>query len=195
MKSKFDPQKHHRRSIRLKGYDYTSPGGYFITIVTYHRECLFGEIVNGEMKLSNYGKIADECWRAVHYHFSTIDLGTYVFMQNHVNVIIIINDGADANASARRDAPWRVPTEQFGKPHSGSIGTIIRQYKSSVTRTIIKRGGESAIWQPNYYEHIIRNEREWNNIHLYIEANPTNWSEDEENPSRIIIEPYITKIE
>jgi REP element-mobilizing transposase RayT len=194
MPSKFDPQKHHRRSIRLKGHDYTSPGGYFITIVTYHRECLLGEIVNGEMKLSNYGKIADECWRAVHDHFSNVDLGTYVIMPNHVHGILVINDCADGLPSARRGTIYRAPTEQFGKPVIGSIPTIIRTFKAAVTRRIGRELNSTGIWQRNYYEHIIRNEHEWNNIHLYIEANPTNWSEDEENPSRTIIDPSIAKI-
>jgi len=178
MKSKYDPQKHHRRSIRLKGYDYTSAGGYFVTIVTYHRECLFGEIVNGGMQLSEYGKIADEYWRDIPNHFPNVKLGAYVVMPNHVHGIILIHDG--------RDMRSHVPTETFGKPVSGSLGTIVRQYKSSVTRTIIKRGGESAIWQRNYYEHIIRNDDDHSRIHTYIDANPSMWADDEENPAKII---------
>jgi putative transposase len=185
MPSNFDPQKHHRRSIRLRGYDYTSAGGYFITIVTYQRECLFGKIINGKTKLSDYGKIADECWWDIPNHFPNVELGAYVVMPNHVHGIIIINDRSDANASDRRDTPWRVPTEQFGKPRSGSIGTIVRQYKSSVTRTIIKRGGKSAIWQRNYYEHIIRDADDHNRIHSYIESNPSMWEDDDENPAAI----------
>lgn len=97
---KFDPQKHHRRSIRLKQYDYAQPGGYFVTIVTYQRDCLFGEIVNEEMQLNELGCIADECWRAIPDHFHDVELGAYVIMPNHMHGIIVIR--ADANASARR---------------------------------------------------------------------------------------------
>jgi putative transposase len=143
-----------------------------------------GKIINGEMQLSDYGKIADECWRDIPKHFPNVELGGYVIMPNHIHGTIIINDRADENSSARRDTPWRVPTEKFGKSQPGSISNIVRQYKSSVTRMIIKRGGESAIWQRNYYEHIIRYEREWNNIQLYIESNPVNWMDDEENKFR-----------
>lgn len=137
---KFDPQKHHRRSIRIKGYDYTQTGVYFITIVTYHREPLFGEIVDSEMRLSPMGQIAEEHWRAIPNHFPNVELGMYVIMPNHVHGIIIITDGS-------RDTPWRVPTEnieKFGKPVSGSLATIIRQYKSSVTYRIQKELNETA---------------------------------------------------
>ena len=85
---KFDPQKHHRRSIRLPNYDYTQPGGYFVTIVTYHRDLLFGVVRNEEMRLNNYGKIADECWRAIPDHFQNVELDAYVIMPNHVHGII-----------------------------------------------------------------------------------------------------------
>lgn len=99
---RFDPQKHHRRSIRLKEYDYTQPGGYFVTIVTFQRDCLFGEIVNEEMQLNEFGKITDECWRAIPEHFGNIDLGAYVVMPNHVHGVIVITDRVNADASARR---------------------------------------------------------------------------------------------
>ena len=72
---RFDPQRHHRRSIRLKGFDYTSAGAYFVTIVAYQRDTLFGEIINGEMQLNNFGKVADECWRDIPDHFPNVELG------------------------------------------------------------------------------------------------------------------------
>lgn len=106
-KSKFDPQKHHRRSIRLQGYDYSSEGAYYVTIVTYQRDCLFGEILNGETPqgddvfLSDFGKIADECWRAIPEHFPFVELGAYVIMPNHVHGIIVIrNDESHINVGA-----------------------------------------------------------------------------------------------
>lgn len=91
-KSKFDPQKHHRRSIRLKGYDYSSEGTYCVTIVTHQRDCLFGEIVNKEMILNDFGKIADECWRAISEHFSFVELGAHIIMPNYAHGIIVIRN-------------------------------------------------------------------------------------------------------
>jgi putative transposase len=89
---KFSSQKHHRRSIRLKGYDYTQSGGYFITIMTYQRDCKFGNIVNKKMQLNALGVIVEECWRAIPDHFPNVELGAYVIMPNHVHGIIVINN-------------------------------------------------------------------------------------------------------
>jgi putative transposase len=138
---KFDSQKHHRCSIRLKEYDYSQPGGYFITIVTYQRDLLFGKIVNEEMKLNDYGRVVEECWREIPKHFQNVELGAYVVMPNHVHGIIVINENnnrADDESSARRGTIYRAPTEQFGKPVSGSIPTIVRTFKSAVTRRLGK---------------------------------------------------------
>jgi len=173
---RFDPQKHHRRSIRLKEYDYTQPGGYFVTIVTFQRDCLFGEIVNEEMQLNEFGKITDECWRAIPEHFGNIDLGAYVVMPNHVHGVIVITDRVNADASARRGTIYRAPTVV------GSIPTIVRSFKSAVTRRIGRELNATGIWQRNYHEHIIRDHKDWNRIHRYIESNPSMWAEDNENP-------------
>ncbi|MBI5295644.1 MAG: transposase [Chloroflexi bacterium] len=200
---KFDPQQHHRRSIRVKGYDYTEPGAYFVTIVTYRRDPLFGKIENGIMLLNDFGKIADECWRAIPEHFPTVELGVHMIMPNHVHGVIGIR--ADVSISngivaqhvgatdadndmdlTRRGAIYRAPTdnvEQFGKPIKGSLPTIVRTYKAAVTRIIAREHNATGIWQRNYYERIIRNADEANRIHLYIEANPAQWDDDDENPS------------
>jgi REP element-mobilizing transposase RayT len=86
------PQRHPRHSIRLKGYDYISPGAYFITIVTFRRECLFGEIENGEMRLSETGKIVEHAWHDLVNHYLNIELGAFVIMPNHVHGIIVIKE-------------------------------------------------------------------------------------------------------
>ena len=190
----YDPQKRHRRSIRLPGYNYSQTGAYFITMVTHGGVCSFGEIVDGEMRLSHYGLVADECWRLIPDHFPNVELGAFVVMPNHVHGIIILHDregrgtldNHETGTPLGRGTPWRAPTaitEKFGKPISGSLATIVRQYKSSVTRIIGQRfGGISKIWQRNYYEHIIRTENEHARIHLYIESNPANWMNDGQNP-------------
>ncbi len=134
MKSKFDPQKHHRRSIRLKGFDYSSEEAYYVTIVVQQRDCLFGEIVKGEMTLNEYGKIVQRmvvchCLN----HFQNVELGAYVIMPNHVHGIIWIIDlrRGDVNRSPR-DNPnknilneningtsnqWRGRSRPYGNRH------------------------------------------------------------------------------
>ncbi len=177
-KPKFDPQKHHRRSIRLLGYDYSQAGAYYVTIVTYQRDCLFGKIENEEMILSDLGKIADECWRAIPDHFPLVELGAYVVMPNHVHGIIVITNG--------RGTIYRAPTqEQFQKPVVGSIPTIIRTFKAAVTRRIGREHNATGIWQRNYYEHIIRDQTDLQNKTDYVDANPVLWDEDENNPQYV----------
>jgi len=144
-----DPQRHHRHSIWLEGYDYAQPGAYFITIVTYQRAYFFGEIKNNEMTLSNYGRIVNECWQSISDHFPNIELGAYVVMPNHVHGIIVIHDRADANVSARRGTIYRAPTEKFGKPVIGSIPTIVRTVKAAVTRRVGRELNATGIWQRN----------------------------------------------
>jgi REP element-mobilizing transposase RayT len=199
---KFDPQRHHRRSIRLQGYDYTQPGAYYITMVTYLRQDLFGEVVRGEMRLNEAGQIACNEW------FKTAQLRPYVklfedeiiVMPNHVHGIIWIENesaGGDAPASVRarrRRAPTerRAPTstddhiERFGKPVSHSIPTIVRAYKSAVTYAVnaMQNQRGAVLWQRNYYERVIRSEREYENICNYILNNPLRWNEDHENIKR-----------
>jgi REP element-mobilizing transposase RayT len=182
---KYDPQKHHRRSIRLKEYDYTQPGAYFVTICAYQRMHVFGEVVNGEMVLNETGKIARAEW------FKTAELRPYVelyedefaVMPNHAHGIIWIVDEAGIR---RRRIPTET-TEKFGKPVKGSIPTIVRAYKSAVTYAV--NGAQNmrgtVLWQKNYYEHVVRNDRELNNIGWYIANNPLNWQLDRDNLQNI----------
>jgi len=178
--SRFDPQKHHRKSIRIKGYDYSSEGAYYVTIVTYHRDCLFGEIINKEMILNDLGKIADECWRSIPEHFPNVELGAYVIMPNHVHGIIVITDNGRGAALLRPYDGEENPHKINVKP--GSLGAIVRSYKSAVSYRINKEYNATGIWQRNYYEHIIRDEKDMQNKSDYIEANPSLWDDDENNP-------------
>ena len=196
MPSKFDHQKpfdsaqgrHHRRSIRLPNYDYSQPGAYFVTIVTWHRESLFGEVINGQIVLTKYGLVTKRQWEKLPKRFPNIELGVFVIMPNHMHGIIVIMNGRGAagKLSDQDGEPSRrVPThEQFQKPVKGSIPTIIRSYKSAVSYRInLMRGTQNGpVWQGNYYEHIIRSERDLQNKTDYIEANPMLWARDDENP-------------
>jgi len=183
---RYDPERHRRRSIRLRGYDYAGPGAYFVTICTHERAPLFGRVVDGEMVLNEYGEIVREEW------FKTARVRLYVVLYddefvvvpNHIHGIIwIVNTPThDAVGAWRRRAPTcrAHTTEQFGKPVPGSIPTIVRSYKSAVTRRINQMRGTlgAPVWQRNYYEHIIRDERVLNAIRRYIRQNPLRWCLD-----------------
>lgn len=190
-KSKFDPQKHHRCSIRLPEYDYSQPGAYFVTIVAWHRECLFGEVAGGEMLLSKFGLVAKQQWEKLPNRFTNIELGASMIIPNHMHGIIVImaGRGTAENLKGLGDEPSRrAPThEQFQKPVKGSIPTIVRSYKSAVSYRInlIRGTQDIPVWQRNYYEHVLRNERELQNKTDYINANPLLWEEDDENPLHI----------
>ena len=160
-----------------------------MTIVTYQRDCLFGEVVYGEMILNEYGKIADECWRAISEHFPFVELGTYVIMPNHAHGIIVIHNdesapnGVDAQHVGATQCVAPTPTITRPKgPKPKSLGAIIGSFKSAVSHRIHKELNATGIWQRNYYEHIIRDEKDLQNKTDYIEANPSLWDEDDNNP-------------
>ena len=145
----------HRRSIRLKNYDYTSPGAYFVTVVTQGHKCIFGRIIEKEMHLNDLGKIVKKCWLKIPDHFSCVEVEPFVIMPNHIHGIITIEE------NDRRGTIYRAPTtEKFGQPVFGSIPTILRTYKASVSRNSKRELGMIHIWQRNYYEHIVRNPTE-----------------------------------
>ncbi|MGK7875021.1 MAG: transposase [Xenococcaceae cyanobacterium] len=172
----YDPKKHHRRSIRLPGYDYTQPGAYYVTICTHQRQCWFGDVVNEEMRYNRLGDIAYRFWQALSRRFPHIKLDAFVVMPNHLHGILVITDEGKGQVQPRR--------EQFGKPIPGSIPTIVRSFKSAVTRRInlMRPTTSPPIWQSNYHESIIRIERGLDNVRQYIIDNPRQWALDEENP-------------
>jgi putative transposase len=155
----YNPDIHHRRSIRLVGYDYSRSGAYFITICTHHRECIFGEIVDRAMNYNELGNIALSHWHNLATHHPNIEIDESIVMPNHLHGIIIVHESS--------------------KP----ISEIIRGFKTfsarQINRSLDRKG--CPLWQRNYYEHIIRNEDELNNIRQYILNNPTNWQEDKNN--------------
>jgi REP element-mobilizing transposase RayT len=173
---------YHRRSIRLKGYDYSLPGAYFVTIVTQGRSPILGNIIAGETYLTTIGKIIEECWIEIPLHFRFVSLDAHVIMPNHLHGIVNIIE--NHNKRITNELPNNTKTEkssQSGLQHN-SLGAIIGSFKSSVTRKIRQRqiSYPYPIWQRNYYEHIIRNEEDYDWIVEYIQTNPLNWEIDEE---------------
>ncbi len=173
----FNPDKHHRRSIRLKNYDYSQAGAYYITICVYNREHLFGDIIDSELQPNEYGKIAENEWIKTFQLRKNIEMDEFIIMPNHLHGIIIISNESDSTGTARR-----TPTiERFSKPTANTIPTIIRNYKSAVTKQIneLRNTPGTILWQRNYYEHVIRDESDLNRIREYIINNPRNWENDE----------------
>ena len=182
---KYDPEKHHRHSIRLKDYGYTQAGAYFATICTWDRVCLCGEILDGEMRLNDIGRIVTEEWARSCEIRQEIELDEWIVMPNHVHgIIVIVHTLEDVRAHGR--APLQQDkTVLHRKPRS--LSSFIAGFKSGATKRINETRGTPGVpvWQRNYYEHVIRNEESLNEIRQYIAGNPMRWAEDEENPKNI----------
>ena len=179
---RYVPNKHRRRSIRLRGHDYSQTGAYFITICTHDRQCQFGKIIDGEMMLNEYGKIVADEWINTSKIRTGIELDIWVVMPNHFHgIVVITRRGTARRAPTTCRAPAR---EQFGKPVAGSLSTIVRAFKSAVTKRIneTRHTPGEKIWQRNYWEHIVRDENEWQRIQQYILSNPAKWEMDRNYP-------------
>ncbi|MCD6366281.1 MAG: transposase [Bacteroidales bacterium] len=192
--------KYRIASIRLRNWDYRWAGAYFITICTRHREHYFGEIVNTghalypkKMQLSNIGVIADILWHEIKNHAKNIELGAFIVMPNHIHGILILNDNVAVETLHATSLPQPQNNNEFManiSPKSNSISTIIRSYKSAVTKHA-RRLGYDFGWQPRFYDHIIRNEKSFNTISNYIINNPSKWNDDNffDNNKNIVMEP------
>ncbi|MDY6938804.1 MAG: transposase [Cyanobacteriota bacterium] len=160
---KYDPEKHHRRSIRLKGYDYSQNGAYFVTICTWQRQHLFGNIVDRKMQVSNYGHIIQLHWQNLVKYYPYLELDEFVVMPNHLHGILVLTDNQDSRSIERH-----------------GLSEIIRGFKTFSSRKINQTRNLRGVpvWQRSYYEHIIRNEKSLHNIRKYIVDNPLNWAQD-----------------
>jgi len=194
----YNPNIHHRRSIRLKGYDYSQAGAYFITICCKDRKCRFGKIVVGAsvMELNECGQIAYDEWLKLSERFSNFELDVFQIMPNHMHGIIVLNDIVGAtlvvvqNAVAQNVPNGIIALNDVGATArvaptttNATIGDIVGAYKSLVANgclDIYKTKNETMgkLWQRNYYEHIIRNEQSYQTISDYIINNPAKWKDD-----------------
>ncbi len=176
MTQQFDPQLHHRRSIRLPGYDYTSPGAYFVTLCVRDRECIFGRVAGGLMELNEWGRAAAESWLWLAEQYPYVELDEWVVMPNHMHgIIVIVNE-------LRRGRSRTTPAQTA--PKRKPLGRLIGAFKTVSTKQInvMRNTPGEPIWQRNYYEHIVRNERALDAIRSYIAANPRRWESDRDNP-------------
>ncbi len=188
----------HRRSIRLKGYDYSQEGAYFITICTHNCVCLLAEVADEQVRLNQYGRAVEQEWMRTDIVRPSVVLDDYVVMPNHFHAILFLTDVGASRSSAllgavslsdgrlAGNADWGRATRRVAPtgPTPASIGAIVGQFKSLVTKKINALRGtpQRPVWQRNYYERVIRNEDELNRIREYVANNPLQWALDRENP-------------
>ncbi|MBU4267557.1 MAG: transposase [Acidobacteria bacterium] len=185
---------HGRRSIRLKGWDYSSPNYYFITLCVQNRENLFGNILNGKMMLTAIGSMIEETWLVMQIKYSGITVDEFVIMPNHIHGILGLHVGAGLRAcpfASTIESGQEDPGRTRGSAPTGkylSLSDVIRQFKTLTTKKYSENVIHShwpefykRLWQRNYFEHIIRSEKELEQIRQYIYDNPTNWQNDDEN--------------
>ena len=202
----YDPSVHDRRSIRLAGYDYSLDGYYFVTVCVEGRDCIFGSVRDGEMELNEAGRLVLAAWEDLPAHYAHVGLDAFVVMPNHIHGIIVLRtiptvgagfkpaptdgaaDGAGIVGAGLKPAPTTTPTKRHGLPE------IVRALKTFSARRINEMRGTpgAKVWQRNYYEHIIRNDRAWHQIRYYIAQNPVEWQNDRENPVGAGLKPAPT---
>ncbi|MBK2025708.1 transposase [Francisella philomiragia] len=175
-----------RKNLRLKYYDYSSNGAYFVTICVNNRECLFGDIIDGQMCLNDAGLMIDEIYHDLENKFTNIQCGEYVVMPNHVHCVIHICNDIKSNVGVNLCVD---PKLEKGEHAGTPLNKIIQWFKTMTTNAYINgvktknwQPFDKRLWQRNYYEHIIRNEKSYNEIVKYIQLNSLKWELDELNP-------------
>jgi len=182
-----DIKQRQRHSLRLKEYDYSQEGAYFVTICTHNKALL--------CEKKKIRVIAEQCWIEIPNHFPNVQLDEWIIMPNHMHGILIITDKCkDAtyfttSISNVRRGEVTSPTKKGAETaplQKHTLGQVIAYFKYQTTKSInqIRQTPGTSIWQRNYYEHVIRNEADLNEIRQYILDNPVKWDMDEENPNR-----------
>ena len=187
---KYNPKIHHRRSIRLQNYDYSQTGAYFVTICVRERVCLFGDIADGVMRVNDIGGVISVCWTEISSHFPTVDLDASVIMPNHVHGIIVLTNDAksvmDEEPPKGEETPEGEETSPLRRP---TLGQVVAYFKYQSTKRVNQQRGNpgTRLWQRNYYEHVIRDDADLQNLREYIVYNPLKWELDQlhpDNPSK-----------
>jgi len=184
----YDPKKHHRRSIRLKGYDYSQSGYYYITLSVKNNDYLFGEIVEHQMILNDAGKMVERWFNELDNKYPDIECGEFVVMPNHFHFIVENNGKGNPNIKEKSGTTWKqgelhdpVLGEHIGSP----VRNIVQWFKTMSTNEYIRgvknlgwKRFEGKLWHINYWEHIIRDQNSFDFISKYILENPQNWDTD-----------------
>ena len=189
----YDPEKHHRRSIRLRNYDYAQAGAYFVTICGQHRECLFGEIRDGKMYPNHAGQMVLRWFNELEHKFHDIECDEFTCMPNHIH-FIVVNVGANLCVCPDSGLRGRSGQTHRSVPTGTPLSEAVQWFKTMTTNAYI-RGVKQDNWQPfpgklwqrNYWDHVIRNESELHRIREYIRNNPALWEQDQLHPDQ---EPF-----
>ena len=190
----FNPEIHHRRSIHIADYDYSTTGAYFVTICIQNRICLFGKIEGGEIQLNEAGYMVHKIWNELPEKYPGVEIDEFIVMPNNIHGIVVLNVGAGPCAcpDANKGQPKVEGQPRGVAPTRLSLPDVVHRYKSFTTSEY-RIGVEQLnwipfpgkLWQRNYYEHVIRNEKELNQTREYISNNPLQWALDNENPQNM----------
>ena len=190
----YNPDIRRRRPIRLKGYDYSRTGAYFVTIVTQDRTCCFGDVTGEEMCLNDAGRMACRVWESLPLRFPGIEIDAFVVMPNHIHGIIIVGASLVGAQDPGDVRPPEAGATTRVAPTGGhvTLGNVVGAYKSLTTMEYA-RGVKThswppfngRLWQRNYYEHVVRDDESLKRIRQYIVDNPAQWVFDRENPQAV----------
>lgn len=178
--TKYDPQIHKRRSIRLPHHNYAGTSSYFITICSHQRQCLFGEVEGERTRLNHLGYVAQKCWKNIPEHFPHVTIDEFVLMPNHLHGIL--HFCSDTEAKEKRIQPAFAQGRQ-----AKTLGSVIASYKAAVAKQIRQtcNSPHLKVWQRNYYEKIVRDQTSLYAFRTYIQQNPLQWYLDADNPQNI----------
>jgi putative transposase len=191
----YDPEKHRRRSIRLWDHDYSRAGAYYLTLCTQNRECLFGDVMEGEMRMNEAGRMADDFIARIPDRYPAITVDCYQVMPNHIHMVLIV---ADVVGPVSVGAIHELPLQRISRSNQVEcekrrlqrramlIPKCVGFYRMNTAKRVNQMRGVAGVrvWQRNYHEHIIRHQRSLDRIRRYIADNPKNWDRDRNNPSR-----------
>ena len=182
-----------RRSTRLRDYDYSQTGGYFVTICVQDQICLLGKIIDGRMQLNEVGKIVVECWNRIPQHFPSAELDTCVVMPNHIHGVILLGTGGakcpcpptHSQPNRTVEVPSPVSPKRVSEIASPTLGQVVAYFKYQSTKSInqYRDMPGTHIWQRNYYDHILRDDTDLHRIRQYITDNPMQWELDRFHPN------------
>ncbi len=171
---------HRRRSIHLPEYDYTIPGAYFVTLCTQDRRPIFGDVMDGCMRLNEAGRMVQAVWEELPARYSCVRTDAFIIMPNHVHGIIVLADGPVVSPGHVGEGLKPSPTQRHGLPE------IVRAFKTFSARSVnaIRRSPGRPVWQRGYYERVVRRCEDINRIRAYILDNPRRWELDRDNIRR-----------